>query len=544
MNESKKDVIYVDIEDDITSVIEKVKTAKAGIVALVPPKRIGVLQSIVNLKLLKRAATTSKKQVVLVTNDAALIGLAAGVAIPVAKNLQSKPELPEVTALKIDNDDVIDGQDLPVGELAKTGDTELSDDSLTPEDEAALAAPAPFAAKAASKAPRKSSIPNFDSFRKKLFLFGGLGLLFIAFLVWALFFAAKATVAITAQTNIINIGKTLQLVPSGKLDASQGVIPAIVKEEKKTVTASFAATGKKQVGDKATGTVKFSKSTPNDATLPAGTQLNSSSGLVFVTNSAITVTGAQLSFSCSNYLCPGSGSGGVTAAGPGANYNGATGSVSGGPSGVSGSFDGATGGGTDKTITVVTQDDVNKAKDQLQAQNTDQIKSELKKQFTSDEIVITESFNGDQTNLTSAPAVDQEAANATLTSETTFQLVGLERNDLKKVYDTYTKSQIEGQNAQKIYESGDNATAFSEFTKTASGYTVKTQATAQVGPNIDDKALAEQLKGKRAGEIQQQIEGIQGVEDVNVKLSPFWVTKAPNNAKKITIKFVVKNGQN
>ena len=98
----KKDVIYVDIEDDITSVIEKVKEAKASIVALVPPKRIGVLQSVVNLKLLQRAATSAKKRVVLITNDQALIGLAAGVAMPVAKNLQSRPELPSMTAAKID----------------------------------------------------------------------------------------------------------------------------------------------------------------------------------------------------------------------------------------------------------------------------------------------------------------------------------------------------------------------------------------------------------------------------------------------------------
>ena len=51
-----KDVIYIDVEDDITAIIGKVKTAKEKIVALVPPKRVGVLQSAVNLRLLGRAA--------------------------------------------------------------------------------------------------------------------------------------------------------------------------------------------------------------------------------------------------------------------------------------------------------------------------------------------------------------------------------------------------------------------------------------------------------------------------------------------------------
>lgn len=80
-----------------------------------------------------------------------------------------------------------------------------------------------------------------------------------------------------------------------------------------------------------------------------------------------------------------------------------------------------------------------------------------------------------------------------------------------------------------------------EFSKTANEYKVKARAAAQVGPNIDEKALASQITGKRAGEVQQQLEDVQGVEDVNVSFSPFWVTKTPKNADKITIKFVVKN---
>ena len=65
----KKDVVYIDIEDEITGIISKMKESKAKIVALVPPKRSTVLNSVVNLKLLKRAADDSKKRVVLITNE-------------------------------------------------------------------------------------------------------------------------------------------------------------------------------------------------------------------------------------------------------------------------------------------------------------------------------------------------------------------------------------------------------------------------------------------------------------------------------------------
>src|ERR1700758_1329961 len=89
----KKDVIYIDVEDDITAIIGKVKATKEKIVALVPPKRTGVLQSAVNLKLLARTADQSKKRLVIITHNAALSSLAASADIPVAKTLQSRPEI-------------------------------------------------------------------------------------------------------------------------------------------------------------------------------------------------------------------------------------------------------------------------------------------------------------------------------------------------------------------------------------------------------------------------------------------------------------------
>ena len=59
-----KDVIYIDVEDDITTIISKIKASKERIIALVPPRRIGVLQSAVNIRLLARAATSADKNCV------------------------------------------------------------------------------------------------------------------------------------------------------------------------------------------------------------------------------------------------------------------------------------------------------------------------------------------------------------------------------------------------------------------------------------------------------------------------------------------------
>ena len=50
---AKKDTIYIEADDEITAVIDKVVNAKSEIVAVVLPKRAVVFQSVVNMRLLK-----------------------------------------------------------------------------------------------------------------------------------------------------------------------------------------------------------------------------------------------------------------------------------------------------------------------------------------------------------------------------------------------------------------------------------------------------------------------------------------------------------
>lgn len=537
----KKDVIYIDTEDDITSIIGKVKDAAAPIVALVPPKRVGVLQSVVNLKLLNRAAESSKKRIVLITNDSALVALASGLSIPIAKNLQSKPEVAEIAVLDSDDGDVIDGEDLPVGELEKTIPSKSPADDDTGPSEAVLAAAASGidAEKTKTKGVKNtgSKIPNFDTFRKKLFIFGGLGVFLIAFLIWAIFFAGQATIAITARTNSVNISKTLQLRSDTPLDANQGVLPVVSRQSKKTVSVDFTATGKKDVGEKAAGTARLSKLTQEPYKVPAGTQVaHQESGLVFVTAAAVTIPSSQ---PCFPSFCAQSVNVGIVATESGTKYNGASGAAS--SAGVTATISGATTGGTDKTITIVSAEDIEKAKTQLQSQDANAVRGDLAKQFTQDDIVITEAYVVESGAPTSTPAVGQEATTAKLSAETTYTLLGVKRADLKAVYDVYLQAQLKGDTSQKVYRSGDEATQFSVFQKVEGGFSVKAIADAQVGPNIDSQKVAKDSTDKQVGEVKQSLQSIQGVENVEVDLSPFWVTRVPGDANKIKVTFVLKN---
>lgn len=550
----QKDVIYIDVEDDITAIIGKVKAAEHKIVALVPPKRIGAIQSAVNLKLVHRAAEQANKRLVIISNNHALVALAGSAGIPVAKNLQSKPELAEIPALDIDDgEDVIDGAELPVGEHAKMANGAV-DDAAAPavgaaavdaaikdaeaEDAAEDAAPVAAAAVPKRVTPRnKVAVPNFDRVRKKLFLIVGGGIALLLFLIWAIFIAPAARVVVTARTTDVALNSKATLAGTATTDLKAGTIKTEVKSTKKHVSIPFTATGKKDVGEKATGQVTFS----NDefyAVTVSGTV--SAGGFNFVLSSPVTVPkgGCRTARDCWSGIATGT----IVAAESGSKYNGVSGAVSGLPSAVSGTL-ANTSGGTDKVVTVVSQEDVDKVLgDATKAGEADAAKADIKKQFGDGYIVIDSSFKADTGAVKPAPAVGAEAPDnkATLAGDVTYSMTAVPKTEASKYLDAYFAQQIDGKNNQKVYSNGLKDLSFTNIAAADNGAWLATISTnGKIGPKINEQDIKNYAKGKRYGDIQTYIKQIDGVSDVDVKFSPFWVNTAPGDANKIKVEFKV-----
>lgn len=60
---------YIDIDEEITSIIERLRKSAAREVVIVVPKRALLIQSIINLKLLKKEADELSKEIIIVTQD-------------------------------------------------------------------------------------------------------------------------------------------------------------------------------------------------------------------------------------------------------------------------------------------------------------------------------------------------------------------------------------------------------------------------------------------------------------------------------------------
>lgn len=533
----KKDVIYIDVEDDITAIVGKMKASKEKIIALVPPNRVGVLQSAVNMRLLKRTAEQASKHVVIISNNQSLAALAAAARIPVAKNLQSRPEIAEVPLLKVDDDDVIDGQNLPVGELAGISKSDKNKEATAMAavlaKESATDKAKDVRDKPTERAGKKPKVPNFNSFRKKLLLIGGGSLLLISFLVWAIWFAPRATVIITAKTTSVTVDSNVKLTTSGTTSVESGTVRALKQEQTAELSVEFTATGKKKVGDKAKGRVAFSTDSISmlDKTIPAGTTLTVE-GMKFTTDSSVTFTRSNNNDATV----------GITAVDVGEEYNGVSGRASGAPSGVSATVRSETSGGSSREITVVSSDDVKRATDLLNEKKDDSLKSKLESAFGGSVIVIGDSYSEKRSSPAPSVAVDSEASGqVALKTTLTATMLAIEKTDLETFLKGSIQKEIEGKQSQKIYSDGADQVKFAQFVAGDADSTVRITANGSVGPEIDEEKVKDLAKGKSYGEIQSALESIGGVEDVDTKFWPFWVRTVPNDVKRITIEFKLNN---
>lgn len=543
----KKDVIYIDADDDITAIIDKIKGSSAKIIALVPPKRSTVLQSLVNMKLLKHTADDASKRIVLITNEQSLLPLAGGIGLYVARNLQSKPYIPEAKGYEPSaKENVIDerselDENASVGELDESYKASKPALSQQPSKTQAAPSKAPISSsKDKPASPKKKRIPSFEKFRTKLFLIIG-GVLLLAILWFVAFWVMpKANIVVKAQTSRIEINESLNIGKNLETNNEKSTFKAEEQTLSKTVTEKFRATGEKNIGNKASGTITVQNcDSSSSIEVPAGTTFTSSNGLSFVSSQAATVPGG--SFSGGSCSAPGEANVTATADKPGGEYNLASGTsyTLSGQSGFVTGYGGQMSGGTTQMAKVITQADVDEAKNKLSQQNNEEAKQELSAKFNKDSTyILGATFTVTSSQPTVSPAVDTQADEGTATMQITYTMLALSKDE----FNSYLDSKIEGKidkNKQEIYENGIENIKLSLTSQDGSKtFLFSAKANAYVGPKYDKDEIAKEISGKRFSEVVKTLESRPGVSSADVKFSPFWVSKAPRPSR-INIEFEV-----
>ena len=555
-----KDTIYIDIDDEITGIIDKLRGSDGKVVALVLPKRAAVLQSIVNMRLLKRAADEAKKHVVLITSEAGLLPLAGVAGVHVAKTLTSRPEIPNAPATD-DNEEMVEeepgeGDDkgevtaatagaMAVGALAGLPpkddvETVELDNEETPEDADADADKT--SKKKATKPPtakkdKKLHVPNFERFRLLLILGALILIVVIVGIVLALNVLPKATIDITTDATNVNADLNLNLsTAANSLNTANNTVPATLAQQQKTYTQQVTTTGQQNEGTEATGSVTMSAQecgSPQPANdVPAGTGV-SANGLTYITQQDTSFTVSKIKNGCIYFNATGPTS--ITAQSAGSSYNTDASSftVAGRPD-VSATVDSAPSGGTDNIVQIVSQTDIDNAKSKISTSDPS-IKQTLESQLKGQGLYpIVATYSAGTPTVTTSANVGDAATSVTVTEVVTYTMFGVQQSDLKTLIDTNVDGQIDTSKQSILSEGLSNAT-FSVASSNSTSAQISIQAVATAGPQLDIASIKQQVVGQKSGDVKSLLEANPDVTGVTVKLSPFWVTTVPKKTAKITV---------
>ena len=550
---SQRETVYVDVDDEITAVIDKVQSAKGKIVALVLPKRAAVFQSVVNMKLLKRAATQQRKSLVLITSEAAILPLAGAVGLHVAQSLQSKPAVP--TSPGAVSDAIVDADEpevevggapdpaidrtRPVGELAAMATADEDAIEVGDVDQEPGVPKKPAIAKKVFN--RKLAVPNFELFRSRLFL------LIFAIVVlgvgWLLAFRVlpKATVTIVTNNSTVNASVALTASLGAKeTDAQKLVVPALQKQYKKTDTQKVTATGKKDMGTKASGSVTLALTdcSSDQVTIPQGAVV-SSSGMSFLTQADVLLKSVKIGPSCqnNNFKDFSTATVKVSAQAPGDQYNlDARAYTVAGLSKVSASGSAMT-GGTSKQVTVVSQTDVDAAKqkilDAAKQPATDEVTKQLKGEGY---FPLSETFTIGDPLVTASPNVDSEATDVTVTVAVTYTMVGVKQDGVTQLVEAEIKKKIDTAQ-QNILNNGMDQASIKLEGRQGTDTPISVAVTALAGVQQDAEEIKRFVIGKKRGEAIDQLSDRPGVKSASIEYNLPWVYSTPSSTSKITAVF-------
>lgn len=599
-----KDVIYIEPEDDITDILANIKDAKNKIVALVPPKKAGVLQSAVNFKLIAKTANNHEKTVVLITSDESLLALADKVKMPTAKSLQSKPKLPHSDDSKEFGDDDVDEEisedesepeeepepepeekpkktgaktkkaaEIAAAETAKDVDMELDAKDVEPEDDDKK----DKKDKKAEKKEKNTKVPNFKKYRKYIILFLILFVAIFGFGYWATQIAPRAKISVKVKTVGSNFSETVRFVTDEtKSDPENGVFFAEEKTTSKKVSSDFEATGEVDKGTKASGTIVvtrpkddpvdcFDESGVSSFSIPANTIVTISGKQYLVTeggsvnvkiNDKSNVYGVGIGLHQKCYLKNSISSGkiAIVAKEVGDSYN-----IAAATSGITMNINtskkysvtsSAMTGGSSKIVKVVSQEDVEKASNDLSGEADKEAREELASQFSSEYILIGNSFAVTSTNTTTSPSLNEEVGEGVtpkIVRETKYVIYAVKKSEVDTYIHTIAETKIKGDDTQMVYSTGvainegDDDKAFFESYKNDNGnMTAKLKSTIKTGPRITEDMVKEVSLGVKIGKVQSNLRSYKGVSEAYVETSYFWVTRVPDDDNKVEIEITVE----
>jgi len=581
--------LYLELDEEITSVIDKLTQIEDDEVILVAPIGAQLLSSLVNFKLLKREADNLGKNIVIVTADELGRQLAVRANLTAKKNIEETgfdngPEIfPNIVLSGVktlpkeepEEKDILDALveelDLDIREVSfKEPKTELAAkkmvDIIGPAKRRSGFSPRLFlkskefgAGKLLKKIIRSPLKTGTETISKEptidlgpvqerarpllkrpylLFVFIGLSLLMAGLVVYLIL--PRAEILISPKTETVSFELSVKGSKNiSKIDPVLNKIPVQLIRIEKTVERDFKATGEKQLNEKARGIITvYNEYSSSPQTLVATTRFLAENGKLFRINKTVVVPGAKVE---EGKIAASAIDIEVEADQPGEEYNigpakftipGLQGTVK--YAGFYGRSKAPMTNGSKELVKVVSAKDLEKAEELLTEEAKTSIQQALQEQMPSDLKLIEGALLEKITEKSSSPGLEAKAERFVFKVNIVGQALLFNEAHLKDLVNLNLAAEISqdkiplSQTQQIVWDK-----PIIDWDKTEVNLNLDIQEQTAWQINIDD--LIENLAGKSEIEVRKYLANQPEIKEAKVAFRPFWVKRVPKEKSKIKI---------
>ncbi len=312
-------IVYLDVDDEITSAASRIRSAPGTKVAIVVPYGSRIATSRMNFRLLSREAIVNNRRLSVVSGEAAARALAASAGLPVFATVAEyeaalagpQPATEEVDQAVVAAAPIVE-PDRPPRRRKGSGSAEpvasavagataaaiVSDETLAMPGPAPSQAPIPTGPRAepGPGRPRVVAGRRIGARTPILAAIAVLGLAAVIVGVGGYLLLPTATIQLTPRTDPIGpISLTIAADPTATaVDAANGIVPAVLLKIPVEASQTFTTAGRHVVLTAASGSVTFTNYDPTSTnTIPSGSVVSTEGGIAFRTVATVTVPRAS-----------------------------------------------------------------------------------------------------------------------------------------------------------------------------------------------------------------------------------------------------------
>lgn len=545
----KLENIYIESDDDVSMVVERILNTQSDNVVLFIPEQAKISETILNLRLLYREARAAKKKIFLSTEEEEVAAMAEEVGIPVMK--YKAPIKPASRGPSFIRD--IAPPPKNKGERMMGGVKKDEAERQLEKSEAPVV-PKKNLDKRSASSRRWFNIQEEDSKKKsaprkakrhwrlpKGFLFVGLGIIIVLVLgaIGVYMFSSAEVQIITKKTVWQNQSAVLALKNLDEVDQDNFKIPAEYLKFSRQASQDFLATGLKDVKVKSSGKIKiFNAYSSTPQNLIVNTRFLSQSGKIFRLTAGVTVPGAKVE---AGKIIPSFIEVKVVADQPGAEYNiDPTHFTIPGFQGTPkydkfyADFSEAMTGGYVGQAKVISQEDLNQAKSQLTELAQVSLEEEFQSKFPQGFKVLNEakSFSVEKIVFSGLVGDQMETFRGSVTAS--LKAIAFRESDIKAVF-LASASKSDSALAEKELFSGDFQYGMPrvDFEKGMISFPVS--VTLVFRDKIEVGDFPAELAGMNEKQFQKFFASLPGIENGVIKVKPSFLNFLPLNVKNIKI---------